>query len=849
MNSLPASRSCLLQAILMAAIIIIVSGTGMEADSTTARTRPGSGDSDPLTSQQWSDFIRLVGQGDDLKFSFKMCKTNLVNLIIGGHPRQCHPLSASQEVTSPMLNRAVRLADTVRERLSAFRTANESRATVWGFLSAEDRQLLRVLDEASVTETLEIWRSLSNCSMSQEIEQDISENDQRDVSHQTENINFNTSWSAAGPLNCLNLTTEILKRSVNGLSTKCQNCSSDQSKWCGVSESTCRCVFEVELSLKELLFEAQSILERDMLLCDLQSGLEAVTTFSEDLRVVYGEGRSAISLDNITEEAANILCFATHVEVLAADRVKWSSSTSDRHRLCPEHCNDLSQILGAIDKISVSSHMPGSLTFLRHTANTHCARYSKSATQCAVIDNGEVYVQNRTNNSTNLTGKFCANFTCHYPLQHTPNKDHIWKKFSSLRNYVFSLEASWSTILGLNDSKKLNSSFLSCGMQCIEVGIADRELRTARTVMAVFGYIATAMSGFASITFILNRHRITALARRVIAYINIGFFFFSLDDLALPFKDWREGWTSPCHSDGTLRETLSEFDTCAVNAARNVFVQFVLLFFGASAYHSWYCLIVALSRMGGTVSQAENKRKELLYVTVSVTLAVVMTIVTMTQARIVGQPLTGSCLPRRDDYFYFHTIIYNIVGLGALYFVFRGLPLLFKMDWKSRKSSVRSRQRIRSPHHHEKHTVRETSTGLRRLSKLLSLYVAGLFMHGFVYLSIQYYIVIKKEIVEFEKEIAQYVTCLTFHCDRDSCPPSLFGIWIYTSNHLCSLFLSCMFSTWAFRHVYWDRYLPAVFRKSRTGPVRSGGLSWRSRPSVDSISSLPPSSRSWWLLR
>ena len=555
-------------------------------------------------------------------------------------------------------------------------------------------------------------------------------------------------------------------------------------------------------------------------------GINAIKTLhrlGQDLQIVERFSKSLltrldkpITLENFTEESSNIFCVLS----LCRQATSWCSRnylSDDIIRLCPEHCNDLSQILGAIDKISVSSHMPGSLTFLRHTANTHCARYSKSATQCAVIDNGEVYVQNHTNNSTNLTGKFCANFTCHFPLQPTAYKDHSWKRLTKVLRRIGD---DWSMAAGRNQSDSALSPAFLCGMHCFDIGYHEDDAKRPQIVLTFVGYVTTALSLTAGVVFFRHRHRITALARRLIAYMNIAFVLYCLNYLALPFESGINAWGWPCHSDGTLKISKANgFDQCVFNATWNVFITIFLVGLAVGAAHAWYRLVQLLHGAGHVLDKQQEVRLERVYLLASFVFSLVLTAVVITQSQIEGTPLIGGCFPHRDDWYLYYGPVFGVAFIVGFSHLLWGIPRLLKLHKHSRQSSVRKnrklnvRARLRGQSTSSIGSEGETSSGLLRLIKLFSLYLVFSIIQFVVFFSVSTYNYFTNSAEKTDMEVLDHVTCLMTSCDPGSCPPTpRYSPWPLIVLLLCTLMLSCLLATWAFRRTYWIGCLPSVAR-------------------------------------
>ena len=734
----------------------------------------------------------------------KSVKTRLAG---GGQDTTCafFYISTSNS-TSQELRWGISVTEEIRENLT--------KSGIDGFPQNEANDFLRELNRSDVTLMWNAWRNRCDCSSGS-----VKKNDRGETRRQ---FVVRSSVRSAGPdlvsqWDCLTLTATIvthLSRSWDIFKEACDNSMNTVVERTRLA-SVCSTTLQIAASLEKVLGKVKTEEQVSAIYRHLQEDIAVAKYLSERIQLTWRLNN--FHFEDFADQAANLLCFVPHSENIVLGQNQsaiHSSNQKDQLRLCPEHCNDLSQILGAIDKISVSSHMPGSLTFLRHTANTHCARYSKSATQCAVIDNGEVYVQNRSNNSTNLTGKFCTNFICHNPLRTTKHIDRSWEPF---RTFAKKLDGIVTSAVGGNSSWTNGSLFLLCGLRCGEIGSDEHLERIAHIVFAVSGFIAAGTSGFAVVTYLLNRHRIRALARRIIVYLNFGYFLFALDDVALVSRVWVNAWASPCHSDGILRDNQSSrFDVCTFNAARNVFIVYFLLFISVFGTHAWYRLLVSLSTLSKQETGKSEKRLEYFYLFGTIGLSLTLTIVTMTQARIVGTPLSGGCFAHRDDWFYYYGTFFSLcVGIGLTY-IAMGLPLLLKL-YRSSANAPRHTCKKRSPESTVKGASPETPvrSGLTRLAKLLSFYVFFTMTHATVYLGAFCYSFFRRSINNTETKLLIHLSCLTFSCSPESCPPAPSrNVWLFMASHSYSLLHSCVFCTWAFRRTYWSFSGRAGFRKS-----------------------------------
>ena len=794
-----------------------------------------------ISPVQFVDLPRLIRISSRFS-SFAHCRQTVTDYLRNGNGSSCFlPLTVWSDVAQNLqraidltleleIEDSLALAETTVDVIETEHNVTEDGNRSMCIGREDTRAVLSELRTQDFFLEWNLWRSLCSCEGSRQL-------------NRTEQVFLSRYGSSEKqplhqtlPTACLNLSTNIINH-INStwttLATLCQNCTTHHDNVTSTCWNLHNCTTLVENLLCDLHIEQQLA----YLLSNLRHDLSKVKIFAAGIQPALHQ--EPYVYQDFREQAANIVCYIAFNDSLI-ERQTLPPLDTNQLRLCPEHCNDLSQILGAIDKISVSSHMPGSLTFLRYTANTHCARYSKSATQCAVIDNGEVYVQNRTNNSTNLMGKFCTNLVCHHPTIQTLKPDHAWEM---LADALMHLEEVWSHVIGSNRSTTTNSPFLSCGKKCMEIGYHENDLYTARIVLSMFGYGAIAMEIIAIVTFILNRHRIQAPARRVIVCLNVVFLLFSLDYLAMPIKGWAHGWSSPCHDDGTLRlKSPTTFDACAANAARNIFASYLSLWLGVAAAHAWYRLIGMLCSLDHARNKAQDQRLERLYFFGSAAISVVMTIVAMTQARIVGVPLTGSCFPHRTDWFYWYVPMFALGIFLGLTCLGRGLPRLFKLEVHSRRSSLKrgkvSSSRLRGSGLSSVSVSPDTTSGLRRLFKLVTVYEVCISIHAVSFLSVQCYTFFSDSVKKAEQDIYRHVACRMVSCDPSDCPalPS-YSIWPLVIYQSYTLVMSMVLCTWAFRRVYWQRYLPAAIfkQRKRTFSPSASFASLKSRLSVDSV--------------
>ena len=759
-------------------------------------------------------------QADPSLSSFKSCRQFLVTHLKNPKDNHTHsPVPASWNSIAQGLQRAVKLTREYQQTLLA--SANDSNGTydtLWEcFRQQEKESVISALEQRNATLEWQMWIDHCNCA--------VPEN----CMNRTDVLPFNLKIPHIPTINsdvvqsqttvCFKLAIQIAQQLMNVSRSLTSFC---RDSWCDPLDadlnSICDSANETMALIDDVLDTINSCKQLMSSTAMLQDVLLMVKGFADKLHTALHQPQ--LNFGNFQLQAANVLCYAARRQSINASN-DLSFPAAKQLRLCPEHCNDLSQILGAIDKISVSSHMPGSLTFLRHTANTHCARYSKSATQCAVIDNGEVYVQNRTNNSTNLTGKFCANFVCHHPLRSTSHPDRVWQAFAEV---VSRLESTLSDAIGDNSSTR-QSHFLSCGMKCLLVGYAEEDLYPGQIVVAIFGYLAFTTSVFALITFALNWQRITALARRVMVFVNFAFFLLSLDCIALPSKTWSQGWSSPCFPDDTLQTSSpAGFDTCFLNATRNVFTLYLFPFTLIAGFHSWTRLVRFLSGVNRKPNPKLDKRLERIYLSTAVSGACVLTAVSMLNTTVAGDPLTGRCFPTKAEWFYFFPTFFIISLLIASSVSVYNFSAVWSLLKKSRKSvlrddsskSLQQRREVTRSQSLDLEGQQETRTALMRLFRLFSLYLFVCLLDAIFFTSYKFYLFLSKAFVHTETAILDYITCQMVRCDPSECQSPDRTIWLAVSYEIYPLAIGASVTLWAFRQDYWQRYLPACFFKRST---------------------------------
>ena len=546
---------------------------------------------------------------------------------------------------------------------------------------------------------------------------------------------------------------------------------------------------------------------------DAYIDMENLEELEEDFRAVHfpknEHPRSELE-PTILEQSFLVLCHSLFPLDVSRPVAQSPSENSDSTLpLCENSCHGVRNILDNVGQF-LDFSKSSVLGVMRYFARNTCDNYTLGHGECLDVNTTAVTVERR-NSSLTPSALFCLNFSCHFPLQLTPNPDH-WDLLTieDIEEHVNDSHY-WFPDLAIPFSQQP-----VCGFRCVSLtdGDNDQTVRVFRTIFGVFGVSASLV---AIAAYFLNQSKLRHTARRLNAYMNIAYVLGQgSDSLYAAFPSAAE--KVACYSDGTLRllepDAKEGASLCVIFAAKYLLFTFIMYYLGVAVTQEWYLMVSRLGNLKNWDKFARTeKKRELLYIVAAVSLSIVLTIVPLVRKKVEGHPALGHCLVDSRELFYILAIPFLLAATWMVICLSLALPKLWKLFKEVKvhpKNTVDFLSR-RGP----KRKSSMSAKGLVSLLKLLTLYMIVTVV-GFFALAGMYAV----ESAVAEEVVVQYderVLCLRSRCNKAACTPlSTARIGDYITQELYTSCYAIIISLWAFNwNAYWRRHLPWVSSAQR----------------------------------